>query len=294
MIKVIPQLADKVKLEQLPNYATNDRYFFEQKIDGHRKMVIVDNGSVQVIGRDGQNTDLAVREAFTGFPGVWVFDGEVLPDGVFWLFDLPVAGDKIGLQTPYRLRRAVLDGLKDALESDYVKILPCARTTEEKVLLAKRVIQSGAEGVMIKDAEASYASGKRTAANLKAKLVKDLDAFITDFGIGKSSDGSGNPKANCELAVFTKPNPLKGPFTAQQVAELKRSGDLKVISECIIHPKERNIVDLGSVVTVAYLYAVDPKKPRLVQPTRLRPRTDKAAGECLLDQVMFTDKSVLV
>ena len=293
MITVIPQLADKMKLDALPKYVGDERYFFEQKVDGHRKMVLVHNGDVRVIGRDGQNTDLSCRNVFTQFPGTWAFDGEILPDGVFWIFDLPVAGEKIGLQTPYKLRRAVLDGLRDALESDFVRILPCARTPEEKVLLAKRVIAGGFEGLVIKDSEAGYANGRRSTALLKAKLVKDLDAVITDFGIGKSSNGSGQPKANCELAVFTEPNDMKGPWTPQQVAELKRSKKIKVISECIIHPPERAQVDLGSVVTVAYLYAVDPAKPRLVQPTRIRPRTDKAAGECLLDQVMFTDKSVI-
>lgn len=294
MINVIPQLAESIKVERLPSYCTNDRYWLQQKADGHRKCIIVEDGKVRVVGRNGQETDLACKNAFAGFPGTWVFDGEVLPDGVLWLFDLPVAGDKIGLQTPYRLRQNVLDGLKEVLESEQVRILPTARTTEEKVSLAKKVITSGAEGVMIKDTTAGYASGRRSNAILKGKLVKDIDCFITRFGIGKSSDGSGNPKANCELAVLTEPMTFTEPMTYEYAKRLEHEGKLKFIAECIIHPKERNQVDVGSVVTAAYLYAVDPKKPRLVQPTRIRVRpNDKSAEECLLSQMVFTDKSVI-
>lgn len=283
-MSLIPQLAESVDKKTLPTYVVDDRYYFEQKVDGHRKCIVVENSKVQVIGRDGQQTGLPMAHRFQ-LPGGWIFDGELVGD-IFWVFDLVSAGNQVGPDDPYSWRRDVLDNLAPSLECDDVKVLPCARTTEEKLALCKQVIENGGEGIMIKDASHTYQSGKRHRGLLKAKFVKDVDAYITRFGVGLSSSGSGQPKANCELAVKND------------------NGDEVIIGECIIHPKERLLTctydefqsgdgSLTCVVTVNYLYVVNPDKPRLVQPTRIRPRFDKAPDECLLSQLRFTDKSVI-
>lgn len=282
-MNLVPQLAESIPKSKLVDYLTNDRYYAEQKIDGVRKLVTVTDNQVFVVGREGQPTDLPTVEPFR-LTGTWAFDGELLHDGTFWVFDLvaspvvQVDGKpmQVGVTTKLADRRSVLDDLTPVLESRGVRVLPCARTTVEKLTLAKRVLETHGEGVMLKDVKAGYASGKRSLGALKCKYVKDVDAFITRFGVGLRSDGSGKPKQNCELAVYND------------------AGKEQVIGECIIHPKERNQVDVRSVVTVNYLYAVNTDTPRLVQPTRIRPRFDKKPEECTLDQIQFTNREVVV
>lgn len=258
-------LAAPVDLKQVPDYCLDDNFNIDQKVDGVRKIVQVVNQGVTVYGRDGQLGTLPQIEEFRR-KGVWAFDGELV-DNIFYIFDLPLAGDKIGIKTPYKLRRKVLDDLAPALESETVKVLPTSRTTEEKVNKVKQVFQAGGEGVMLKNILAPYEPGIRSRNILKAKFIKSADVIITRYGV----DG----KQNCAIGMFND------------------SGELVEIGTVIIHQATLDATDVGSVCEVQYLYCVDPEKPRLVQPTRLTPRFDKSANECTLDQLMFTDKKVL-
>lgn len=308
-MELIPQLADSIDKARLPDFINSDTCFFEQKVDGWRKLIWLRGGRVEVYNRQGKPADLP-QDVFDSLPRIEdpegiCLDGELVGD-VFFIFDLPFAVGVVTPDQPYSWRRAVLDEFAPRFESPCVQLLPSAKTTEDKMALARTVINAGGEGLMVKDANAAYLSGRRHAGVLKAKFVKDVDAFITRFGIGLSSNGSGLPKSNCEVAVFTEPTELTEPVTPAQVAAWKKDGRLKVIGEVIIHPKERNQVraideplryngedfDRTSVAMVAYLYCVDPNVPRLVQPTRIRPRWDKGPGECVVDQLKFTDKSV--
>lgn len=297
MLTLIPQLAEPIPKERLVDYILDDRYYTEQKIDGHRKLVWLRNGVIEVLNRQGKPADLPA-DVFNELPTITdpegiALDCELIGDEL-WVFDLPFAAGHVAPSDPYEWRRAVLDSLAPSLVTSHVRLLPTARTHEEKLAISRKVIENGGEGLMVKDSLAAYHSGLRHEGLLKAKFVKDVDAVITRFGIGLSSSGSGLPKSNCELLVFREPVDLTNVLITEELLRaFVRADEAVVIGECIIHPKERNIVDVGSVVTVAYLYCVDPDHPRLVQPTRIRPRSDKAPGECLLDQLRFTDKNVL-
>lgn len=263
-----PQLAVSIDKRRLPRYLLDDDWWWEQKVDGHHKLVWLTVDGVSVLNREGAPSDIP-RRCVTALPkvtsGAFALDCELLDDRL-WVFDLPFAAGIIGPHTPYSSRRDVLDRLAPRFESDSVRILPTARTPAQKMELARKVVGGGGEGLMVKDSRGRYLSGLRNPAVIKAKFVKDVDAVITRFAIGG--------KQNCGVGVYTA------------------DGRLVEIGRVILHPKERRQVQERSVVTVAYLYCVNRDKPRLVQPTRLRPRDDKRPEECTMSQLHVTDRTV--
>ena len=264
---IVPQLAESIDKKHLPRYLLDDAWWWEQKVDGHRKLVWLADG-VTVLNRAGAPADIpgrCAKELPRVKGGVIALDCELVED-TLWVFDLPFAADVVGPEMPYWFRRDVLERLRPRLQGDSVRILGTARTQPQKMELARRVIESGGEGLMVKDSRSPYLPGGRSAAVLKAKFVKDVDAVITRFAIGG--------KQNCGVGLYTD------------------AGELVEVGKVILHPKERNQVQEGSVVTVAYLYCVDAAAPRLVQPTRVRPRTDKRPEECTMSQLRFTDRTV--
>jgi ATP-dependent DNA ligase len=276
-MSIIPQLADSIDKDDLPKYIADDSFCFEQKLDGWRKLAWLRGGDVEVFGRSGQQADLPTS-VWSELPKLEEPDGIALDAELIgetlWVFDLPFASGQVKPGDPYRWRRDVLDALAPSLQTDHVRVLPSARTTDDKLAIARLVIEGGGEGLMVKDLRSAYYSGKRHKGLLKAKLTKSVDCVITRFGVGLSSSGSGLPKSNAELALYND------------------AGELQVVAECIIHPIERNKADIGSVCEVTYLYCVASDKPRLVQPTRLTIRDDKTPKECVMSQLRFTSKEV--
>lgn len=240
----------------------------EQKVDGHRKLVTLSPGGVTVLNRAGEPSTLPAA-CLAGFPaassGAVVLDGELV-GAVLWVFDLPHAPPAVLPEMPYCTRRAVLDRLAPALGTETLRFLPVARTTEEKARLVARVLEAGGEGVMLKDTAAPYRSDRRHAGLLKAKFVNDLDAVVTRIAV----DG----KQNCAVGLYVT------------------DGRLVEVGTVVVQPRDRELLRVGSVVTVTYLYCVNRSAPRLVQPTRLRLRTDKRPRECTMDQLRFTDRAV--
>lgn len=277
-----PMLADSISVEDLPLYCTNDKFMTEQKVDGHRKLVTVDNGTVTVAGRNGQPTDLTAIDEFRRVNGRFTFDGEQLPGGRFVIFDLVEGGIMVTPRSPASFRRDVLDKLFAAWNpGPSVQLLPCARTSAEKLTMVRRLIERKAEGVILRHVDGLYLPGVRSQKLLKAKFVKDIDCFVTELRRGG--------KENIVVAVY--------------------DGDRMLEFECTARAGDGSEIQVGDVVTVKYLYAVDPHAPRLVQPTypKIRGRwkvvdgqkvgdprfpNDKIDIECLSDQIIYTDKTV--
>jgi hypothetical protein len=129
-----------------------------------------------------------------------------------------------------------------------------------------RLLENGAEGVMFNRLQASYEFGRRSFSLLKVKFIKDVDCVVTALNL--------DSKANMQLAVYD-------------------GDELRIIGECTALAGDGARVKPGDVVTVQYLYALDPSAPRLYQPTRPRIRTDKSPRECVLDQIRFTNRGVI-
>lgn len=264
-----PTLAEVVSNADVQHLITDDNYRAEQKVDGVRLMIHCHEGKVVGVNRRGEVTNMPVSVgwAFTSFDGEWAFDGELIKD-TFWIFDMPRALDVISTQTPYSDRRELLEELWPNLEMPTsVRLLPSLTNGEAKIAAAKRVLESGGEGMMLKRCNAVYSPGKRTRNILKWKFVKDVDCFVMAVGI----DG----KQNFSIGVVD--DETGESIEVSTVSALTGDG-----------PK----IQLGDVVTVRYLYASADN--RLVQPTKPQLRPDKLPRECLLSQLSYVNKEVLI
>lgn len=260
-------LATAIDVSTLPRYCEDDRWWFQQKLDGHRVLIRVDNGRVTAINRRGEpfGTSAAdhVVRALRSSGGTMAFDGELL-GGVLWAFDF-IAPPHIDVSTPYQRRLAVLEEIvRCSGMTDVIRVLPTARTTEEKAALAKRLLEAHCEGVMVKDCTARYASGRRTRLVRKAKFWNSADVVVMEIN-RKGKDA-------LEVGVFDN-------------GRLRPVGAVSTINDAAT-------ARVTDVLEVRYLYT-SPGEHRLVQPNVLRRRDDKLAEECTFDQLVYPCKEVL-
>lgn len=283
MIDLKPVLAEAVPDGRIEHYITNDDWIAEQKLDGQRVLVRVRNGNVEFLQRQGKPTSKdmprKVQSVLATLGGdEWYFDGELVggSNGTLWLFDMPVALDKVAPTDELYYRKSMLDAFYEALlegQTPQLRLLPTAHGEDDKRVLVERVRVSGGEGVMFKHLDKPYDSGRRSRHVLKAKNRNTIDCVVIDTRI----DG----KDNMRLGVYPKPTGTN------------KGAPLIPIGECTALAGDGASIVPGQVVEVTYLYANDPRAPRLYQPTKPLIRTDKAPHECTIDQLVFTNREVL-
>jgi ATP-dependent DNA ligase len=267
-----PMLAEAIDVEDLDTYIESDEWLISQKLDGQRLMVIIDGPELAAYNRRGEQIPVPPKFewAFAPFTegGTWAFDGELIK-GDFWMFDMPMAGDLVTPSTPFVVRHETLKGLwfseRDRQGDNGVFYLAHYRDPDSKQALVESVRNGHGEGLMVKHAMGRYESGRRSTMMLKAKLWQSADCIITH----RNRDG----KTNAALGMW-------------------RGNDLVEVGSVSAVGGWKEKLEVGQVVEVKYLYAVDGPEPRLYQPALLRARDDKLLVECGIDQIHFTDKSV--
>lgn len=270
-MKLVPQLAEAIKKRPgIEHYLGDNLWVAQQKLDGERLLLHITDGVSSGYGRRGQSVPVpgSVSTVCSRFAGEWVIDGEYL-DGVFWVFDMPQAMAHITPDSPYETRFAALEAIFEALGSTgAVKMVPLYRSEQEKRDLLARVQTANGEGIVLKRLDGHYQPGRRCDNMIKVKFWKACEVVITDVRI----DG----KDNAMMALCDVDN-----------GKLVPVGTVSTIGKGDVNP--------GDVFEVKFLYCVDPKKPRLYQPTILRKRLDKEPIECTIDQLdgCFTDKAAL-
>lgn len=277
---IVPMLAEPLPVSRIEKLLSDDNWRAEWKVDGDRLMVHVDNHSAFAVNRKGEITTFpskAIADAFAALPGQWVFDGESV-SREFYIWDMPVANQLISPSSPFEDRRVALEAFFEGVDLDpTIHLITSYRDEADKRALYDRVMKHGGEGIMLKDVNAPYFSGKvgypkRTDRVRKVKFWKSVDVIITEL------HREGKDNAVMELlcpgdCVHTKCN------GRVEVGTISRIG--------------KGSVQVGDVVEVKFLYCVNPNKPKLVQPTILRKRTDKGLEECTVDQLdtCFTVKT---
>ena len=258
-----PQLATASEVGHITHYLDYEDWVLEQKLDGHRVMLVTGE-TTKFLTRGGMPYTKGIPAGLHdhGLNDGLVLDGELV-DGVLWVFDLLTVDGKLDGMAQY-VRRATLETVMLDVRTDRIRLVPQARTREEKRALFETARERGYEGVVAKRRLAGYTHGQRTDAWHKVKFVETVDVVVLTVG----EDG----KDSATLGVFD-------------------DGLLLEVGRCSLIGKET--VRPGDVIEVKYLYAADPDEPRLTQPTMLRRRDDKRPDECLLSQIKFTDKTVM-
>ena len=252
---------------------TDDRWWFQQKVDGVRAQLVIEGDRVWARSSTGDPLKSTVAgpvarkviDRITPDGGdTLVLDGEIL-GGQWWMFDMLVH-DTTHNPTPYwrRLPR-LISYLLEVGDSTPMRLLPTATTTEDKQALVERVIKEGAEGVLLKRMDGTYTSDMRVDHSLKFKVTHTVDCVVTAR--------NGGDHMNATLGLYESAQSVL-PVTVGNASMIGKP-DAKV----------------GDVVEIRYLYAG--ANGRLVQPTVLRKRTDKSPPDCLTDQLVFVNKAVL-
>lgn len=263
----------------LERFIESDEWALEQKLDGSRALVKVrPEGGIEFFTHGGRR--LKHTAATQHFPKIsrdmewfrqfnstetWYLDGEIMIDtGVFWVFDAPYIPFTILPDCPLSERRDILENVLFAMPGPSamknVKLAYQAKTVDEKRLLAKRVEESGAEGLMAKRLDGPYLPGKRVTHSLKVKFVRTADCVVMARGKKHSS---------------------------AQLGSYNAAGDLVTVGYCSMIGKPD--AQPGDVVEVKYLY----KLGTLMQPRLVKMRPDKEPHECTMDQFETYSKEVL-
>lgn len=264
-----PMLCGSVEACDVSTYLTSDEWVAQQKLDGDRLLIHVQDGKVTALNREGKPRSnpvpKAVRDQFTVFPGEWVFDGELLTTGEMWLFDLPRAADGISPDDPFRVRFEVLERVFSGgvwTPASCIRLLPVARGAESKRRLLRELHGRGAEGLIFRHVEGLYRPGKRSELALKAKFTHTADVIVESV----RPDGHDN----CTFRLFRD-------------GRLVPAGSVSLVGRPPVKP--------GDVIEVRYLYASEDSL--LYQPVMLRVRDDKSPSECTVDQLHYTDRTVV-
>lgn len=268
---MIPMLADRVSPKVGNKRLLDDNWWTEQKFDGKRVLILIEDGEVTVLNRRGEPCGFNVlveqdfKTEFRQAGGTWVFDGEMV-GSTYWIFDMPRAGT-LPSDAPFHLRRSIMESFFTAWNPpERIRLARCAKTTEEKEEMLAKLAGGGAEGIMLKRVNGLYFPGKRSDSWAKYKFWKSCEVVVLETGV----DG----KSNARMAMIDPDSD----------APVKDVGTVSTLG------KWAEIVEPGCVLEVKYLYAVDRNSPKLYQPNILRVRDDKPAIECTLDQLEFTDK----
>lgn len=272
---LVPMLAEPLPEARADTLLSDDNWRAEWKVDGDRFMLHVDDGHLIPVNRKGETITIpskAIVDSFKDLPGQWAFDGEMV-SREFYVWDMPRANDLITPQSPFEDRRTALEGFFDLVDLDpSIHLITSYRDEDQKRALHDRVKKHGGEGIMLKDVNARYFSGKRSDRIRKVKYWKSAEVIITEL------HREGKDNAVMEMLCL-------GDCVHPRCHGRVEVGTISRIG--------KGAIQVGDVVEVKFLYVVDRAKPKLVQPTILRKRTDKGPEECTIDQLdtCFTVKT---
>ncbi|MGA8745294.1 MAG: ATP-dependent DNA ligase [Solirubrobacterales bacterium] len=202
-----PQLA--LTRKELP---LGEGWAYEQKLDGFRAIVFVDDENSYIQSRGGKSLSRYFPEL--GFaPGRYVIDGElVIRDAEgnlefdalqsrihpaesrinllareipadYVVFDLLAEGDEVSLEQPFAERRARLEALAKRAGLDLSVLTPNPAQAEEWL--------RSTEGTMAKQLDAPYMMGKRKGM-AKVKRERTLDCVVMGWRPGKEKGTVGS------------------------------------------------------------------------------------------------------
>ncbi|KIG13791.1 ATP-dependent DNA ligase [Enhygromyxa salina] len=268
------QLLNAIDPGALAGLILDDRVIAQQKLDGNRVLVHVDE-TIRATNRAGQLTTIhaSILAALDSVPQGTVIDGELMSgaDGPsYWLFDvLKIGGEDLrGLGYLERWER--LDAEIEPAVDAPIRILEYAQGQAAKQALYDRLVAGNAEGIVFKRVNAVYTSGRPSSGGdqLKHKFIKSADVVILE--------NAGNAY---RMGVYA-------------------GGVLREVGKVFAGTTNESRADLDArlsageqpVAEVRYLYATDDEQ--LYQPVFIRLRDDKPGLECGLDQLEKTRRDV--
>lgn len=240
----------------------------EEKFDGDRFLMVYTDQSVKAYTRQGTEAVVprikTARHTLEFLPfsdkhkGTTVIDGEIMGDGQYHVFDIPIFQEAATGALTYTKRRAILERLPLWKQSGF-NLVESVTDPAAKEAKLKAITENGLEGVVFKHVDSTYRFDFRSTLWLKWKLTKTLSAFITEV------HREGKPEA-FTICVYDGEN-------------------LHELSGCKIPSRYQSEYDirLGDVIEVRYLSVSDDDK--LIQPVFVTKRRDISPFECTKEQL---------
>lgn len=179
-------------------------WFFELKLDGYRCISEIKKNEIEMYSRNFLSFKSKFKAVYQSLQelselqDILILDGEVvaLDDAgkpsfqllqdyehhqerlVYYVFDLLFLNGYDLRELPLKERKRIL---KAILPKDSGLIRYCDHVEEKGTQFFKAIVDQGLEGMMAKDGESPYLSGKRTSRWLKIKAQKQQEAIICGF-----------------------------------------------------------------------------------------------------------------
>jgi bifunctional non-homologous end joining protein LigD len=252
------QLLNPVEECELSRLLGDSQHCLQEKHDGRRLMVRKQGHEITGINRRGLFIALPnpIRQAVEELPVDVLIDGEAVGDTLH-AFDLLELKNTDIRNRPYLHRYA---GLLTLLDPEHKHLRPVSTMTHpaDKQAMFETFKQTGSEGVVFKDFEASFTPGRPASggSQLKFKFVESASFIVT----------ARNAKRSVSLGLFDG-------------SELVGAGNVTI-------PPNHVVPDVGDVIDTRYLYAMR-KSGSIYQPVYVGKRSDIPAGECTTDQLKF-------
>ena len=253
---MLPELLTLISPEQAAKYILDDCFWLQQKRDGVRLIIRRQGQHLEGWNKQGQPAavELGLARALL-FLNVqsFILDGEFERKEGYHCWDL-LSADEIDLaDCPYGFRYQALQAFAAC---PVLKVVPSwTRSAEKEAMLFEFHCQK-AEGVVFKNSEAKYRSG-RAGQHYKLKFEKSATCRVreVDRVRDRVSVEMLDGRAWVEVCGLKVPNGMLGP---------------------------------GQYIEVKYLYGTP--QNRLVQPRFLTVREDVSESDCGLEQVKISNK----
>jgi len=265
------QLLNPIEESELEAFLKDDRIVAQQKIDGMRIVARVGH-EVIATNREGQLTQIgqAVLEGLRYLPHDTIVDGEVVGDEL-WLFDLLQVGGADVRAKGYLERWTLLEEELEPALTGPVRVLPVVRGTRAKRALYEKLRAASAEGLVFKERDGPYTSGRPASGGTqrKYKFIKSADVLVLENA------------GNAYLMAVWDGETL---FEVGKVFAGTTNRSRKSLDEQLARGER-------PVAEVRYLYATDDHQ--LFQPVFVRVREDKESADCVRGQLVETRREIV-
>lgn len=246
---------------QIEALLKDDSYYYQEKFDGERRVIIIDSDTVTGVNRKGLMVALAGEINDVIRTGISV-TGRTLIDGedfgtTFAPFDLLVLNGRDIRHLPYEAREVMLQEL--VANTPEFAHLVTYKTTQDKRSAREYLRTNGFEGGVFKLKSAPYTEGRPNSGGtqLKDKFVESATCRCMGVNDGKRSVGM-------EL--------------------LDSAGNWVAVGNVTI-PPNFSIPGKGNLLAVNYLYAYEGGS--LFQPVFSGLRFDQDESDCTLAQLKY-------
>lgn len=262
---LVPQLLNPIDEMGLEEAITSNQDVAQEKFDGERRTIKLEDGKVIGANRDGLVVSIPVeweKEILSLNVKSITLDGEDMGSryAAFDMLELNgVSLRDVGCEDRHKKMEEVLLAGKEKWNEDGIFIrTPLAKTTEEKRRLHDKIKAKDGEGLVFKKKDSKYVPGRPASggSQRKFKFIESATVLVHKLNSTKRS-------------VF--------------IAVMDNGSQVEVGKVTI--PPNYEVPKIGAIVEVKYLYAY--VGGSLFQPQYKGERSDQGLDACVVEQLKF-------